>query len=72
MPTADAKRIKDKVMELMDEVQVDETDSNGWELIGLTAPRHQTDMQILLEKETKGQGRCTAILDSSGPGISNI
>ncbi|RSH77822.1 uncharacterized protein EHS24_002882 [Apiotrichum porosum] len=56
MPSKDAKRIKDKVVALVDEVEEEEMDAE-WETIVKISPSSFRAITDLVNDETKGKGR---------------
>ncbi|KAK7064741.1 Shwachman-bodian-diamond syndrome protein [Favolaschia claudopus] len=57
MPTADGKRLRDKVLEGAETVEEDEMGQNEWELIMLIDPGQFRVINELLQKECKARGR---------------
>ncbi|KAE8203699.1 hypothetical protein CF328_g1502 [Tilletia controversa] len=56
MPNKDGKRIKEKVVPLVEKVE-DEDWTDEWELIAMISPGSLRLINELLEEETKGRGR---------------
>ncbi|KAF7340141.1 Shwachman-bodian-diamond syndrome protein [Mycena venus] len=57
MPTADGKRLREKVLEGAETVEGDEMGQNEWEVIMLIDPGQFRVINDLLQKECKGRGR---------------
>ena len=57
MPTADGKRLKEKVIEGAEKVEEDEMGQTDWEVVMLIDPGQFRIINDLLQKECKGRGR---------------
>ncbi|KAG5651825.1 hypothetical protein H0H81_007297 [Sphagnurus paluster] len=57
MPTADSKRLRDKIIEGAEKVEDDETGQEEWEVIMLIDPGQFRVINEILQKECKGRGR---------------
>ncbi|KAJ7922934.1 SBDS protein C-terminal domain-containing protein [Mycena leptocephala] len=57
MPTADGKRLREKVLEGAETVEEDEMGQDEWEVIMLIDPGQFRVINELLQKECKGRGR---------------
>jgi len=57
MPNADGKRLRERILEGAEKVEVDEMGQNEWELITLIDPSQFRVINELLQKECKGKGR---------------
>ncbi|TFK47947.1 Shwachman-Bodian-diamond syndrome protein [Heliocybe sulcata] len=57
MPTADGKRLREKVVDGAEKIEVDETGQEEWEVVMLIDPSHFRVLNELLQKECKGRGR---------------
>jgi len=57
MPTADGKRLREKILEGAEKVETDEMAESEWEAIMLIDPSQFRIINELLQKECKGKGR---------------
>ncbi|GLB36588.1 putative SBDS protein C-terminal domain [Lyophyllum shimeji] len=57
MPTADSKRLREKILEGAEKVEVDETGQEEWEVVMLIDPGQFRVVNEILQKECKGRGR---------------
>ncbi|KAG6918696.1 hypothetical protein DXG01_012514 [Tephrocybe rancida] len=57
MPTADSKRLREKIIEGAEKVEDDETGQEDWEVIMLIDPGQFRVINEILQKECKGRGR---------------
>ncbi|KAF8060956.1 SBDS protein C-terminal domain-containing protein [Lyophyllum atratum] len=57
MPTADSKRLREKILEGAETVEDDETGQEEWEVIMLIDPGQFRVINEILQKECKGRGR---------------
>ncbi|KAG6837221.1 hypothetical protein H0H93_013089 [Arthromyces matolae] len=57
MPTADSKRLREKIVEGAEKVEDDETGQEEWEVIMLIDPSQFRVITDILQKECKGRGR---------------
>jgi len=57
LPIADAEKLREKIVELAEKVEHDETGEADWEAIILIDPGQFRVINDLLQKECKGRGR---------------
>ncbi|KAF5377246.1 hypothetical protein D9615_006406 [Tricholomella constricta] len=57
MPTADSKRLREKITEGAEKIEDDETGQEEWEVIMLIDPGQFRVINEILQKECKGRGR---------------
>ncbi|KAF8887748.1 SBDS protein C-terminal domain-containing protein [Infundibulicybe gibba] len=57
MPTADSKKLREKVTEGAEKIEIDETGQEEWEVVMLIDPGQFRIINELLQKECKGRGR---------------
>lgn len=55
MPSKEGKRLKERIMPLIEKVESDEWEDE-WELVALIDPGQYRVIDELLQKETKGKG----------------
>ncbi|KAG6869041.1 hypothetical protein C0993_004714 [Termitomyces sp. T159_Od127] len=57
MPTADSKRLRERIIEGAEKVEDDETGQEEWEVVMLIDPSQFRVINEVLQKECKGRGR---------------
>ncbi|KAJ7480091.1 SBDS protein C-terminal domain-containing protein [Mycena galericulata] len=67
MPTADGKRLREKILEGAETVEDDEMGQDEWEVIMLIDPGQFRVINDLLQKECKGRGRLETMTLSANP-----
>ncbi|KAG6814420.1 hypothetical protein H0H92_007423 [Tricholoma furcatifolium] len=65
VPTADSKRLREKIIEGAEKIEDDETGQQEWEVTMLIDPAQFRVINELLQKECKGRGRIEALTFSA-------
>ncbi|KIP04068.1 hypothetical protein PHLGIDRAFT_25817 [Phlebiopsis gigantea 11061_1 CR5-6] len=64
MPTADGKRLREKIVEGAEKIEEDEMGQNEWEVIMLINPGQFRVINEILHKECKGRGRIETMISA--------
>jgi len=70
IPAADKERLKDKLLEGVEKVELDLTVKDDWEVTMLIDPSHFRVINELLQKECKGSGRLETLTFAATAGAS--
>jgi ribosome maturation protein SDO1 len=57
MPSAEASRLRDQIIQCADKVEDDKTEDDSWDVVLLIDPGQFRVINELLQKECKGKGR---------------